>query len=361
MNIGIVTNSLDREHLTGPGVYLYYMLDSLLELPEARPHIHLIHYKPFERSLYRRAREVIVPRLPGLTEVALSRKRFDVLHYNSPPILRPFFSLSSKKVLTLHGIGRLIVPHAFSRWARIEAKYLWPVLFKAIDKIITVSEFTRQAAIRYLGIPPDRVCAIHSGVGEQFQPQSEQAIATLRARVGGPYLLHVSNYAPKKNSAVLIKAFAILKQMKYPHRLVIIGGRWQASPIPALVSDLHLDGEVTFAGYVRNTELPIWYSGAEAFVTLSLHESFCFPVVEAMACGCPVIAPNRTAFPEIVGDAGLLLDEPESPDKVAMKLATVLDDKALADQLREKGLKRASRFSWRENARKTWQVYQSLL
>lgn len=361
MNIGIFTSSLDRQKLTGPGIYLHYMLDNLLELPDATKYIALIHYQSYENPIYRRVREVIVPRLPGLTEAVLSRKDFDILHYNSLPTWRPFFLLSAKKVLTLHGLGALFMPRLASQFALIELKYLWPLLAKRVDQIITVSEFTRQAAIQHWGVPPERICAIHSGVSEHFQPQSRQAASLLKEKIGRPYLLHVSNYLSVKNVETLVKAFAKLKQQKYSHRLVIIGGRWESSPIPALISDLQLTEDVIFEGYVGNAELPAWYSGADVFVTLSMHESFCFPVVEAMACGCPVVTSNRAAFPEIVGDAGLLVDEPDLPAKAAAVLAKVLDDRVLADRLRERGLKRSRRFNWRENAQKTWKVYQSLL
>jgi glycosyltransferase involved in cell wall biosynthesis len=360
-DIGIITNSLDQPSLTGPGVYLFNLVDNLLELPEAAASICLIHYRSYENPLYHRARECIVPRLPGLTEAALGRKGFLILHYNSVPMLRPFFLLSAKKLLTLHGLARLIVPQAMSRRARLESRYLWPPMARAMDKIIAVSEFTRQAAIRYWGISPDRIFVLHSGVGDHFRPQSGQIVSALRKEIGGPFLLHVSNFAQIKNADTLIRAFARLKRQGYPHRLVIIGGRWQSSPVPALISELQLDQDVLFVGYVPNIDLPTWYSGADAFVTLSLHESFCFPAAEAMACGCPVVVSNRTALPEIVGDGGLLLDDPESPDRVSVALARVLEDEGLADQLRERGLRRASAFSWRENAQKTWGIYQSLM
>lgn len=361
MNIGIITNSLDRKHLTGPGVYLYYMLNNLLEVPEARKYISLIHYQSCENPIYRRVREVIVPQLPGLTEAVLSRKDFNILHYNSLPTWRPFFLLSAKKVLTLHGLAPLILPQIASRFIRFERGYLWPLLARKVDRIIAVSEFTRQTAIRYWGVSPEQVCVIYSGVNEHFRLQSKRAISSLKKRIGGPYLIHVSNYAAVKGADILIKTFARLKKGKYPHKLVIIGGRWESSLIPALISNLRLNQDVIFPGYVSNAELPVWYSGADAFVTLSLHESFCLPIVEAMACGCPVVALNRTAFPEIVGDAGLLLDDPVLPNTVTIALAQLLEDKTLTDKLRERGLKRATKFNWRENAQKTWQVYQSLL
>ncbi|MEM7118293.1 MAG: glycosyltransferase family 1 protein [Chloroflexota bacterium] len=360
-SIGIISNSLDQKDLTGPAVYLYYMLDHLLELPGVRQQVSLVHYREYKRPLYQRAQETIVPRSPLLSELALRQEGFDILHYNSLPTLRPFYLLPGKKVLTLHGLAPLILPHLSPRYPHFERAYLWPLLAKGFDKIIAVSEFTRQSAIKHWRIPPEKICAIHSGVSTQFKPQPEQKIIALKERIGSPYLLHISNFNTKKNSVLLINTFAKLKQKKQPHKLVIIGGRWESSPIPALIAELQLDDDVIFVGYETNENLPVWYSAADAFVTLSLHESFCFPIVEAMACGCPVVALNRTAFPEIIGDAGLLIDEPLSAEAIANHLAWLLEDRELIKHLREKGLKRAAKFSWQENARQTWQLYQSLL
>lgn len=359
--IGVVSNSLDQKDLTGPAVYLYYMLEELLALPETQGKVSLVHYTSYERPLYKRAKNVIVPRAPLLSELALYKRGFDLIHYNSLPTLRPFYLLPAKKVLTLHGLAPLILPQISSRYAHFERAYLWPLLARGFDKIITVSEFTRQTAIKYWQIPPEKVCTIHHGLSNQFTPQPKQSVAALRKHIGAPYLLHVSNFSAKKNASMLINVFAKLKQKKYPHKLVIIGGRWENSPIPALITELQITDDVIFVGYETNEQLPVWYSGADVFITLSLHESFCFPIVEAMACGCPVITLNHTAFPEILGDAGLLIDKPFSTEAVVSHLTQLLDNKELTQHLREKGLERATTFSWQKNAEQTWQIYQSLL
>ena len=360
--IGIISNSLDRDKLTGPGVYLHYMLQALLSLPRAKEHVSLVHYQPSKRPLFQHTTDLIVPRAPILSEIALGKKGFDILHYNSLPTLRPFYFLPARKVLTLHGMEPLLFPHLYARYIRVERTYIWPTLVKKIDQIITVSEFVRQTAIKYWKVPPERICTIHSGLQEHFRPQSQQALSALREQIGEePYLLHVSNYLRIRNTETVLRAFAKLKQAKFPHRLIMIGGRWESSPIPALISELQLSDSVIFAGYIDNAELPVWYSGADAFITLSLHESFCFPAVEAMACGCPVIALNRTAFPEIVGDAGLLLDDSMTPDEIATAVANLLEDETLANMLRERGLQQVTKFNWHENAQKTWQLYQNLV
>lgn len=359
--VGVVTSSLDKPILTGPGIYLNSMLNALHQIPNARDLVALVHYQSSSNPIYHELPELVIPRLPGLSELFLWRSELEVIHYNHLPTFRPLALVPAKKVLTLHGLGNFITPESFKYHMRFTRTYLWPFLIKKFDQVLTVSKFTRQLAIRRWNVSPDRIHVVYHGIAPQFCLQLDHCIADHRQTVSAPYLLHVSNYAPKKNGETLIRTFAEIKRRGFPHKLIIVGGRWEKSPVPELTRRLGLDDHVVFKSYIENSQLPLWYAAADLFVTLSLHESFCLPVPEAMACGCPVVVSNRGALPEIAGNAGKLIANPTSVEEVANTLCAVLEDKTVSDNMRAAGIQRASMFSWHKNAMMTLKFYQDLL
>jgi glycosyltransferase involved in cell wall biosynthesis len=185
---------------------------------------------------------------------------------------------------------------------------------------------------------------------------------TLKAfGLGDPYLLYVGSLEPRKNLIRLLEAFALLGQDRRRTKLVIVGApKWQTSPILRRVRELGIEQEVRFLGPVPDDELPSLYSAAQLLVLPSLYEGFGLPVLEAMACGAPVVASNVSAIPEVAGDAAILVD-PFDTRSISRAIARVLEDRALAEQMRARGLAQASRFSWELNIRDTCQIYEKVL
>jgi glycosyltransferase involved in cell wall biosynthesis len=189
----------------------------------------------------------------------------------------------------------------------------------------------------------------------------ERSVEAARERFGlpGKYILSVGTLEPRKNLSLLVESFALLRKWKIDdYRLVIAGEKgWKYDQIFRTVRDLGLEDEVRFLGYVPTEDLPLLYRGAELFVYPSLYEGFGVPILEAMACGCPVVASDRASIPEVCGAAGILV-APEDRDDVAEAMGRVLSDPSLADAMRVRGRERAEGFRWETSARALLLLYE---
>jgi glycosyltransferase involved in cell wall biosynthesis len=165
---------------------------------------------------------------------------------------------------------------------------------------------------------------------------------------------------PRKNIDVLVRAFAALRsRLQLPHALVLIGARgWGYEPLFHLVASLGLQDDVRFVDYVAPGDLPLWYTCADLFAYPSVYEGFGLPVLEAMACGLPVVTTNSSSLRELAADAALIV-EPGSPEALEQAMQRMLEDRALREQLRAGGLVRASAHSWEKTARETVRVYEA--
>lgn len=233
------------------------------------------------------------------------------------------------------------------------------------DGLIAISEHTRQDAIELLGIPAERIQVTLLAADERYRViHDREAIAAATARYGidREFILYTGTLEPRKNVPALVRAFHQLRrETKLPHRLVLAGKKgWMYEQIFAEVADLGLTDDVIFAGYVPDEDLPLLYNAASLFVYPSFYEGFGLPPLEAMACGCPVVTSNRSSLPEVVGDAGLMID-PDRVDDLAEAMTLVLNDGQLADSLRSAGIARAAGFSWERCGRETLAIYKDVL
>ena len=212
--------------------------------------------------------------------------------------------------------------------------------------IISDSEYSKREIVARLGVSAAKVSVIPVALGGEFRPASLTAAARARYALTLPYILYVGNFNPHKNIPRLIRGFALLPgPVRSRHALVLAGGYGEGRPeLARLAESLGLADRVIFSGRVDDADLPALYSEAAVYVTPSLEEGFGSTVLEAMACGAPVIASNRAALPEVVGDAGLLFDA-EQERELASVLARVLSDPALADDLRRRSLARAGLYT----------------
>ncbi len=240
--------------------------------------------------------------------------------------------------------------------------------FKRIGShFIAVSNATRQDIISILGVEPEKITTIYNGVDHSlFHPEPEpedQKILGKYLPQPKPYIFFVGAHDYRKNLVRLIRAFDFLKkEEKIPH-LLVLGG--SGGPDPKFYPPLKgiaktAPEEIIFPGYIPDSELPALYRGAELFVFPSLKEGFGLPVLEAMACGVPVISSNSSSLPEVVGDAGLLVN-PEDEREIAQAILKILNSPSLAQSLREKGLKRVQSFSWRDSAQKVLEIIPQII
>jgi glycosyltransferase involved in cell wall biosynthesis len=203
-----------------------------------------------------------------------------------------------------------------------------------------------------------KIRIVPHGVAPYFRPLPERAVedGLRRLRLERPYFLTVGTLQPRKNLVRLLQAMERLAEAGLPHRLVMVGRPgWLFEPIRRALENPLLEGRCLWLGYVPEALLPSLYCGADALVIPSLYEGFGMPALEAMACGTPVVAARSGALPEIMGNAGILVD-PTSVDSLFSGLVKVIADPELADELRSRGLARAAQFSWPSTAAQTLQV-----
>ncbi len=229
-----------------------------------------------------------------------------------------------------------------------------------------ISESTRQDVIALLGVPADRVDVVPAGVEPRFRPINDPAVLSqvrLRYKLGdGPLILSLGTLEPRKNFSGLMEAFALLREREdIPHRLIIAGGKgWLYEGIFEAAQRLGLGEAVHFAGFVADEDLPALYNAAELFAFPTHYEGFGLPVLEAMACGVPVVTSNNSCLPELVGDAALLIDATDR-EAIATAMGRALLDPAVRQRLQLAGFARARRFTWREAARKLRASYAKVL
>jgi glycosyltransferase involved in cell wall biosynthesis len=231
------------------------------------------------------------------------------------------------------------------------------------DRVIVHSHSGAADVAAGFGVSPERIAVVPLGVGPEFFPEPPPVQEVVRARLAPGregFILFCGSLEPRKDVPTLLQAFARLPGARERYRLVLAGGDGRASDeIGSLISRLDLRDAVAREGYLGVPEMRALYAAAALFVLPSLYEGFGLPILEAMACGTPVIAANTSSLPEVVGEAGLLVP-PGDPEALAGAMARVLDDADLAADLRQRGLRRAKGFTWEATAAKTLAVYRAV-
>ena len=345
----------------------WYIHNLLRHLPEASPEIAYTiflsdrHYSGVPGLQLRRSRlPTHRPAVRILWEQVLqpwaaNRAGVDLLH--GPAFVGPLAS-ACPFVITVHDLSFLFYPQGFRPLNRIYLQFLTRLSARRARRVIAVSHSTKRDLVQHYGLLPDKVDVIHNGVDASFRSLPVDQVAAFRARAGLPdrFVLFVGTLEPRKNVARLIEAYARLPKERPP--LMLVGGKgWLYDDIFARVEALNLSDEVHFVGYVPAEDLPCWYNAAELFVYPSLYEGFGLPPLEAMACGTAVITSTASSLPEVVGEAGLLVD-PVEPAALAMAMEQVLSDRELRETVRAAGQVRAQSFSWEKTARCTVDSYR---
>jgi glycosyltransferase involved in cell wall biosynthesis len=265
-------------------------------------------------------------------------------------------------ITTIHDIAFRRYPGLFPLKHRLLLNALVPLCAWRSARVLTGSESTRQDLLEFYRLPAEKVVVTPYAADSQYRPlERETARRQVSERFGirTPYLLSVGVLQPRKNLPRLVEAFARIAR-RVPHRLVIVGKwGWAHESLQDAVRRAGLGERICFAGYVADADLPALYCAADIFVYPSLYEGFGLPPLEAMACGTPVVAGATSSLPEVVGDAGVLVD-PRDVGKLADAISSLLTDERERMRLRERGLRQASRFSWEETARRTVEVYRQV-
>jgi glycosyltransferase involved in cell wall biosynthesis len=263
------------------------------------------------------------------------------------------------QVVTIHDVGVVDEPGFYpSALWRYLSKWIAAAARQA-DSVITVSERSKTGICRAYGLAESKVRVTPLAADDIFEPATdrEQWRQVLGGYgVNGPYLLSVGALEPNKNLKAVVEAYQLAGgAARLGQPLVLVGGAGgAAAELDRLVARMGIRGDVVFTGYVPREHLPALYAGATCFVWASLYEGFGLPPLEAMACGVPVISSDRTAMPEVLGDAALLVD-PTRPQAIADALAAVVSNTDARERLRQAGLRRAAGFSWQRTAAQTLQ------
>ncbi len=287
--------------------------------------------------------------------------------YHSLAFVGPQWGVRVPQVITVHDLSFWRYPQTLPAWKAFYLRQLTRRSIRRAARVIAVSESTRQDVLRWAQVPSERVVTVPNGVDARFRPLPSQDVAAWRARKGLPerFLLYLGTLQPRKNLETLLKAYARWRRqapaLAAGIPLILAGAKgWYYEHLFQLVDELGLSGAVHFAGYVPAQELPLWYNAATLFLYPSLFEGFGLPVLEAMACGTPVVVADTSSLPEMVADAGLILP-PRDVDAWAQGIASLLTDEAYRVDLARRGQERARQFSWERTARETLAVYQDVL
>lgn len=275
------------------------------------------------------------------------------------------FRADAPIVITIHDLSWVRYPGAHPRDRVRWLERAMPEAIAGAAAILVDSRFTQQEVIATFGVHAAKLRVAHLGVSPAFHPRgSDETRATLSAMdlVHGKYLLCLGTIEPRKNVGHALDAYAALPAALREHYPLVVAGAggWGSASLEKRLRQLSATGQVRFAGEVNNRDLPDIYAGAAAFVYPSLYEGFGLPPLEAMASGVPVLVSNRASLPEVVGDAGIMLD-PDRPDLTAASIEALLDDTCARSRMAMRSRERAASFTWEACARSTIAAYRDVL
>jgi glycosyltransferase involved in cell wall biosynthesis len=367
LRIAVFTKQLDAWN-SGSGHHLNEMMARVLDINERRPpparyDFTFIHYKPGENAIYKRVRELLIPRNPIKAAGILRKEKFALVHYTPLTIYAPIWMVPNKKAATIHGVEQLLISRFFGRAEMFHERYLVPVFARKMDGILTVSHTTKRYMVDHFRVDPEKIVVAFNGVGGEYRVRDRKGLTVLKKYgITGKYVFHISRFSERKNPWVLLESFAAFaKKNGRSHLLVCAGKGWDNPDFLSRAETLGIAGRLITPGFISEEEAGEFMAGADVFVFPSLAEGFGMPNVEAMAAGCPVITSAAFAVPEIVGDAALVIEDSSDTGAFAAAMEAVTSDPRLRAELVEKGLRRAAAFSWRESAEKLIGMYDRIL
>lgn len=367
MKIGIMLRHFEQQE-GGVKVYTKRLLPLLFEYGAKHQYV-LIYQNPRLIGTYARFSNVeeVAATLPGtvpwdqLAVPWIARKKGIELIFN-PKFTVPFFT-KAKKMFVLHGSEWFVIPEHFLKHDQWYFNFFVPLYCRHADGFIAVSNAVKADVVKHVGVDPAKVFPIHNGFDPgMFTPvRDAERLRAVREKYRLPekFILWCGQIESRKNVSRLLRAFAAIRN-DVPHTLVMAGEqRWSTQAELEVLKELHLEERVYFPGWVEHGDLPAVYSAAELFSFPSLYEGFGIPLIEAMACGCPIVTANTCAPPEVLDGAGCLVDPLDVAD-IAAGMKKVLLDPALRAAMSAKGIERAKAFSWDQCARQVLAAFDAV-
>jgi glycosyltransferase involved in cell wall biosynthesis len=385
MRIGIDARTIlnpEKGDAIGVGHYTYQLIRHLLKIDQENEYVLFFDFRVREKDVKKFSQPNVKIKfypfsdykkfLPGayneiLGSATLSKEKLDIIHSTSP-LSRIPLSYRGKTVVTVYDLGAYKVPDAFPKLYRTKVKTITNLMAGKAEKIIAVSEAIKKDLTDILKCREEKIKVIYSGLDKRFfePPVIPQEKVLGKFGIKDKYVLFLGTLEPVKNISRLFEAFKIFKDnlkknnISENYKLVIAGKRgWLAEEYKKMAQDFGIKKDVIFTGYVIGDELVSLFKGAEFFVMPSLYEGFGTTVLEAMACGLPVIVSDVSSIPEIADDAAKLINPLDSKE-ISEAMLELAKSEDLRRAYREKGQTQARKFDWEKCARETLEVYKSL-
>lgn len=363
MLIGLDASRAALAHHTGTETYAYQLIRAMAPLASAEAGLRLYTHQPpapadWPESPFVETRVIPFPRLWTHLRLAaeISLRPPDALFV--PAHVLPLHCPVPAAV-TVHDLGYLYHPEAHTAFQRRYLDWTTRRHARVAGRIIADSAATRADLIHHYHANPERIRVVHLGLDPTLRPVADTAEIRGKYNLPGAYLLYMGTLQPRKNLLNLLEAFRLISDA-HPVTLVLAGGKgWLYDQIFTRIQTLGLQDRVILPGFIPPEDKAALLSGAAVFAFPSLYEGFGLPILEAMACGAPVLTANVSSMPEIAAEAALLVD-PRQPEAIADGLQRLLTDPALAQLLVEKGFRRVRDFSWAAAGAQVWEILLEL-
>ncbi|HLD43053.1 MAG TPA: glycosyltransferase family 1 protein [Candidatus Nanoarchaeia archaeon] len=370
MRIGIITDSID-DNGAGITTYTRNLVKNVLNSDKNNEYF-LIHYRKDNRNkIYknRNIKHIIIPlyefpfyrqlRKLIIFPLLLRKYNLDVVH--EPTQIGPFFFKQKyKMIVTIHDLAPLLYPKTQGMLPYLEHKIGLKIILKNVHKIITVSENTKEDIIRIFRISPKKIHVTYEAAENDCKRiKNRKAISEFKRKnsITFPFILYVGTIEPRKNIPALIRAFNEIRKQHPTYKLIIVGKKgWKYKCIFKLIEKLNLKNDIISTGFIPRSDLVLYYNTAELFVWPSLYEGFGLPILEAMKCGCPVLASQIPTNREIVKEIPCAFN-PKDPHELCRKMQELIQNNSLRNKRIKQGLKTAQEFSWRRCAEETLHIY----
>jgi glycosyltransferase involved in cell wall biosynthesis len=376
MKIGIEAQRIFREKKHGMDIVVLELIRHLQKIDLKNNYVVFVKQGPDNSCIKETSNFKIVQLSGGIYPVweqfvlpkAVEKEKCDILHCtsNTAPL-----SINIPLVLTLHDIIYMESLSLFTKGASLYQKFgnlyrriIVPRIVKKTDKIITVSKFEKKRIVEYFGLNNDKLSVVYNGVGRHFvkiNEQSKNHLIKKKYKLPDKFIFFLGNTDPKKNTLRVLKAYELYLR-KSSKKLPLVVSDFNKKILKQSLSKINAENiidNIYLTGYIPNMDLPAVYSQSELFLYPSLRESFGIPIVEAMACGVPVITSNTSSMPEISGEAAVLID-PFNVQEITNAMITIEDNLESRNHLIQTGFKQTEKFLWEVMAQKVLNIYQKI-
>lgn len=349
---------------TGKGWYVYNMVGELLALDRDNSYILYSNSKKNPFAGFQNATLKFIESSPVKWHFKVLRdlkeEKADIFFAPTSYIIPAFAPKNLRVIITVHDLAAFLYPSANNTKAMIVERLTLKRALKKASDVFVVSENTKKDLLKKFKFREHRIHLTPCAASQVFSgPVSEEELSAFKSEKNLPdnFLLAVGTLEPRKNFSTLIKSFVNIKKWHPGYKLVIVGKKgWKYGEIESTIKKYGLEKEVIFPGYLKDADLKKMYKLAKVFVFPSLYEGFGIPPLEAMASGCPVISSNRASMPEVIGDAGLLID-PTNAYKLADAVSGLLENENVRNMMVERGYRQAEKFKWENGARTALDVF----